>query len=318
MEGGYMDPIKPFEPISAEVIPIGEEWIFQVKWDGVRMLVYKIDDEVELVNRNLNNRTKQYPEFTDLGSYCSASSVILDGEIIAMQDGKPSFHEVMKRDRMNRSELIHLSIKERPVIYMIFDILYLDGKWVIDDELAERQRLLSSIITPTEDVQVVESFSNGEALYEAVKEQGLEGIVAKDLRKPYSLNGKDGRWQKVKFYKDLIAIVGGYVTKGSELQSLVLGLYDSSGGLQYIGRAGKGRYKLDEWKVIKEFMEKALQTENPFTSKVGNTKQYHWIQPIYTVKVSYLEWTESMTLRQPLLESFVDRNPQECLLELEI
>ena len=63
-----MDPIKPFEPISAEVIPIGEEWIFQVKWDGVRMLVYKIDDEVELVNRNLNNRTKQYREVTYLGS----------------------------------------------------------------------------------------------------------------------------------------------------------------------------------------------------------------------------------------------------------
>ena len=313
-----MDPIKPFEPISADIIPSGKEWIFQVKWDGVRMLVYKVDGEVKLVNRNLNNRTKQYPELTDLSNYCSASSVILDGEIIAMNEGKPSFHEVMKRDRMNRSELIHLAIEERPVIYMIFDILYLDGKWVIDEELAERQKLLSSIITPTEFVQIVENFSDGVALYEAIQTQGLEGMVAKDLRKPYSLNGKDGRWQKVKFYQDLIAVVGGLLIKGSELQSLALGLYDSSGQLHYIGRVGKGRYKHEEWKIIKQFLEKVSQSENPFETKMSNNRKFQWVQPIYTVKVTYLEWTESMTLRQPLLESFVERDPKKCLMEYEI
>lgn len=313
-----MDPVKPFEPISAEVIPSGEEWIFQVKWDGVRMLAYKLDDEVELVNRNLNNRTKQYPELTDLDTYCSASSVILDGEIIALHNGKPSFHEVMKRDRMNRSPFIMDAIKERPIIYMIFDILYLDGKWVIEEELEERQRLLSSIIKPTDYVQVVENFRDGEALYKAVMEQNLEGIVAKDLHKPYALNGKDGRWRKVKFYKDLIAVVGGYLLKGSELQSLALGLYDSSGKLHYIGRAGKGCYTLEGWKVIQQFMEKASQSQNPFSTKMGQAKQYQWVQPIYTVKVSYLEWTESMTLRQPLLESFVEHDPKKCLMELDI
>ena len=312
-----MDPVKPFEPISAKVIPTGEEWIFQVKWDGVRMLVYKIDDEVEPVIRNLNNRTKQYPELTDLQSYCSASSVILDGEIIAMQNGKPSFHEVMKRDRLSRLSLITQAIKEKPIIYMVFDILYLNGEWIVEKELAERQKLLSSVITPTDSVQIVESFSDGDALYKAVKMQELEGIVAKDLHKPYSLNGKDGRWQKLKFYKDLIAVVGGYLKKGSELQSLALGLCDSSGNLHYIGRVGKGRYKVEEWKVIKQFMENATQDEKPFITKMGATSHYQWIQPIYTVKVLYLEWTESMTLRQPLLESFVEQNPVDCLLELE-
>ena len=312
-----MEPVKPFEPISAKVIPSGGEWIFQVKWDGVRMLVYKTDDEVELVNRNLNNRTKQYPELADVKTYCSAASVILDGEIIAMQNGKPSFHEVMKRDRMSRLPLILDAITEKPIIYMIFDILYLNGEWVIDKELSERQKLLSSVIIPTDFVQIVESFSDGEGLYKAVKMQELEGIVAKDLHKPYTLNGKDGRWQKLKFYKDLIAVVGGYLKKGSELQSLALGLYDSSGNLHYIGQVGKGRYKVEEWKVIKKYMENVTQDKKPFITKLGATKQYQWIEPIYTVKVLYLEWTNSMTLRQPLLESFVEQDPMSCLLEYE-
>ena len=313
-----MDPIKPFEPISTDVLPSGEEWIFQVKWDGVRMLLYKLGDKVELVNRNLNNRTKQYPELTDLSTYCSAASVILDGEIIAMHDGKPSFHEVMKRDRMKRTPLIQLAVRDRPIIFMIFDILYLDGKWVIEEQLAERQKLLSSIITPTEFVQIVANFSDGEALYEAIQSQGLEGVVAKDLRKSYSLNGKDGRWQKLKNYKDLIAVVGGFLLKGSELQSLALGLYDMSGKLCYIGRVGKGRYTYEEWKVIKQFMEKAIQSEAPFDTKIDNHRMYQWVQPIYTVKVTFLEWTESMTLRQPLLESFVEHDPQKCRMEFEI
>ena len=312
-----MDPIKPFEPIWTDVLPSGKEWVYQVKWDGVRMLLYKLDDKVELVNRNLNNRTKQYPELLDLSTYCSAASVILDGEIIAMQDGKPSFHEVMKRDRMKRSQLIQLAVKDRPIIFMIFDILYLDGKWVIEEQLVERQKLLSTIIKSTDSVQIVENFTDGEALFGAVQSKGLEGVVAKDLRKPYSLNGKDGRWQKLKCYKDLIAVVGGFLVKGSELQSLALGLYDKSGNLCYIGRVGKGRYKYEEWKVIKQFLEKALQSETPFAKKVGNNKTYQWIQPIYTVKVTYLEWTESMTLRQPLLEAFVEHDPQKCRMEFE-
>ena len=313
-----MDPIKPFEPISTDVLPSGEEWIFQVKWDGVRMLLYKQENKVELVNRNLNNRTMQYPELTDLNTYCSAESVILDGEIIAMQDGKPSFHEVMKRDRMRRSQLIELAINDRPIIFMIFDILYLDGKWVIEEQLSERQKLLSSIIKPVEFVQIVENFTDGEALFKAIQLQGLEGVVAKDLHKSYSLNGKDGRWQKKKSYKDLMAVVGGFLMRGSELKSLALGLYDASGKFSYIGRVGKGRYKYDEWKVIKQFLEKAIQSETPFNTKIENYKTYQWVQPIYTVKVTFLEWTETMTLRQPLLESFVEYDPQKCRMEFEI
>ena len=91
-----LKPVAPFEPIRSETIPQGENWVAQVKWDGVRMLTYRDGRETRLINRKGNDRTAQYPEFIDVPSYCRASSVILDGEMIALSGGKPSFHEIMR------------------------------------------------------------------------------------------------------------------------------------------------------------------------------------------------------------------------------
>src|SRR5262245_27203730 len=91
-------PVVPFEPVSTDAMPFGNQWVAQIKRDGVRVLTYFDGKEVRLINRKLNDRTLQYPEISNIRSYSSANSVILDGEVISLKDGKPSFHEIMRRD----------------------------------------------------------------------------------------------------------------------------------------------------------------------------------------------------------------------------
>ncbi len=203
-----MEPLIPFEPITADSIPVEGDWVFQVKWDGVRILVYKAGSETEVINRHLNNRTLQYPELMDTASYANADSFVLDGEVIALVDGKPSFHQVMKRDRLRGEAVIEHMKDEIPIIYMVFDCLYVNGESMMDKPLYKRQELLRTIISETEHVRITENFAEGEGLFQAVKEQGLEGIICKDLEAGYLPGGKDDRWQKIKIYQDYIWLRG--------------------------------------------------------------------------------------------------------------
>ena len=310
-----MDPLIPFEPISAAHIPVEGDWTFQVKWDGVRILVYKSGAEIEVINRHLNNRTLQYPELARTKSYSKADSFILDGEVIALVNGKPSFHEVMKRDRLRGKAVIELMKDEVPIIYMVFDCLYMNGLSLMDKPLHERQRMLRSIITETEHIRITENFDEGEGLLRAVKEQGLEGIVCKDLHSGYLPGGKDSRWQKIKNYLDVIAVVCGFIKQGTRIRSLLLGLYGKDNKLYYIGKAGRGRYSDKEWQTIQAYLEQAEQPNSPYGHPLKEARDCRWLSPIYTVKIQFLEWTASKTLRQPVLDSFVERKPLECRFE---
>src|SRR3954462_10905636 len=115
------------EPVSSDTIPKGDDWIAQVKWDGVRVLTYADNQTVRLYNRKRNERTLHYPEITNIDHYCSSRSVILDGEVIALgENGKPAFHEVMKRDGLRNLERLKMVGDSVPIIYMIFDVIYLN------------------------------------------------------------------------------------------------------------------------------------------------------------------------------------------------
>ena len=127
-----MQLIEAMEPMPSETVPQGENWVAQVKWDGVRILTYFDGTHVELYNRKRWPRTLHYPELNLIRSYCSADSVILDGEVIALgADGKPDFHQVMKRDGLRRMERVKQVAKSVPIHYMVFDILYLNGEWIL-------------------------------------------------------------------------------------------------------------------------------------------------------------------------------------------
>lgn len=311
-----INPFIPFEPIRTDQIPEGDQWVAQVKWDGVRILTYYDGKNIRLFNRKLNERSFQYPELSNVNSYCTARSVILDGEVIALgDDGKPSFHKVMRRDGIRRLERVNEVKKHIPIFYMIFDVIYCNNEWKNNFTLKDRLDLLQHVILPNEHIQVVPTHSNGRTLFEAIKQQDMEGIVVKDLNSQYLINGKDNRWQKVKNYKDIIAVVGGVTLRYGVVNAFLLGLYDKKGQLWYIGHVGTGKLKRSEWKDLTERISSMIIKDRPFFNKPERLKDAIWINPQITVKVQFMEWTMGHTLRQPSIQAFVNVPPEECVLQ---
>lgn len=308
-----LDPVFPFEPISADKPPQGEQWIAQIKWDGVRMLTYFDGRETRLINRKLNDRTLQYPDFADPRRYCSARSVILDGEMIALgSDGTPSFHEIMRRDGVRRAENVAKAVRQVAVTYMIFDVLYADGGWVTSKPLAERQELLQRIVDPQPNVQLVPNVADASGLFEVMKRHRMEGIVCKDLTSTYAIDGKDRRWQKCKVYRDLYAVIGGVTHRAGLVNALILGLYAPDGRLYYIGHAGTGKVSNAEWRQLTEEIRPDIINAKPFANDPERMKEATWLEPKRVVRVQYAEMTPYGTMRQPSIQAFVEMPPADC------
>lgn len=307
-----LKPIIPFEPIVAEELPKNEDWIAQIKWDGVRILSYFDGTQVNLVNRKLNNRTLQYPEFLAHERFCKASSFILDGEMIAFNDKTPSFHEVMKRDSLRSKKTIEIGMTQTKVTYMIFDVLFCNGEWVIDKTLQDRQKILESIIIPQNDVQIVQNFTDSEALYKLMEQYQMEGIIYKNLKSTYLINGKDRRWQKKKVYHDLFAVVGGFTLRGNIVNSLLLGLLDQNNHLFYIGHAGTGKLTNQDWREITQKLKVLIIESKLFINTPERSKDASWVVPKIAVKVQFLEWTTGGTMRQPSIQAIVDVPLNQC------
>jgi bifunctional non-homologous end joining protein LigD len=298
------NPVTPFEPITTDRIPRGSNWVAQIKWDGVRMLFYYDGKETRLINRRLNDRTQQYPEFLTPSEYCSASSFILDGEMIAFDENKPSFHEVMKRDSLRKKQSIEQAVTRLPVTYMVFDILFLDGDWVISKTLAERQDILNSIIKPSPKVQTVKNFADPGNLFDLMKTHDMEGIICKNLESGYLIAGKDNRWQKRKIHFDLYAAVGGVTYNDKVINSLLLGVY-SDESLLYIGHSGMGKLTNLQWRELTEIMAPLVIPNPPFVNRPERHKDAVWVHPQIVVKVQFMEWSPGKTMRHASIQSIM-------------
>ncbi|WP_374930821.1 ATP-dependent DNA ligase [Neobacillus driksii] len=311
-----LEPIFAMEPVSSDIIPTGEEWIAQVKWDGVRILTYSDTQEVRLYNRKKNERTIHFPEIIPLHEYCSSNSVILDGEVIALgEDGRPSFQQVMRRDGLRNLERIKMAAESVPIIYMIFDVIYLNGEWIDNKPFQVRNELLADIITPNDHIQLVPSISEAEALLHAIKEQGMEGIVMKRLSSHYSIGKKRDDWLKVKNYRDIIAVIGGFTLGHDTINSILLGLYDNIGNLHYVGHTGTGKMTVVDWKELTKELRELVTDEHPFHKTPQRHAHATWVTPVKTVKIKFAEWTEGGAMRQPSIEGFIEVPPKECLLD---
>lgn len=307
-----LKPVFPFEPISTETIPTASSWVAQIKWDGVRMLTYFDGSDVRLVNRRCNDRTKQYPELLEIKTYCSASSVILDGEIIAFDQKKPAFHEIMKRESLRKSQSIDRAVTQTPITYMIFDILMYNDKWIVDKSLSERQKILHEVINPLPQFQLTQNIADGNKLFDVMKEHGMEGVVCKDLNSTYAIGGKDSRWVKKKIFRDLFAVIGGVTTRVGVVNAILLGLYDKEGRFIYIGHAGTGKLSREDWRQLTKIVEPITTPQKPFINEPERSKEAIWTQPKLTAKIQFLEWTPHGTMRHPSIQAFVQMDLADC------
>lgn len=300
-------PHTPFYPMEPEILrqPFDDpDFGFQIKWDGTRILAH-VSGEVKLFNKKKKPRTPQYPEITEyLFDAFKGRSLILDGEIIALADGKPSFQQLMRRDWATDTATIKFLMPRIPVTYVVFDILYLDGKDLTGLPFEERDRLLKSLIKSSDPVVSTDTFlAAGTTLFDVVKQRGLEGIVAKMLDSPYEIGKKSGKWLKIKNRRLIDTVIGGYLAEGCEVRSLLLGIFQD-GDLIYTGRAGSG-LKASENRPLYDLLSGSRQAACPFNAPppLGPREKPLWVRPRVRVRVEYLDFTDEGYLRHPVIKS---------------
>lgn len=213
------------EPIITKELYENPNYIYEVKWDGLRLITFIENNNVSLINKHQNLRTKQYPDLLNISKQCRAKSIVLDGELIVIKNDKPDFPSIMKRDLTQNREHIDYLQKTLPVQYMLFDILYIDGQELQNKDLATRRNLLEKKVIYTDNVFLSETFENAQTLFKAVVKKELEGIVAKDLNSPYIAGKKHKYWYKLKNNRYQACVIGGYILKGNKLSSLLIGAY---------------------------------------------------------------------------------------------
>src|SRR5659263_158391 len=299
--------LLPFKPMELKILqePFdSDDFLFQIKWDGVRCVASNFDGNVRLFNRNANERTAQYPEIIeDLESFLP-DNTMLDGEIVALgENGKPNFYKLLKRDSAKSKSKIATLALSLSSYYMVFDIMYLKGEKLTDLPLTTRLDALVRLIPPLSNIHVVDSiYGKGCMLFDIAREQELEGIVAKKLDSKYIAGEKTNYWYKIKSYRHLDSFVGGF----TELNgiSLLIGLPDEN-GLLWIGNAGTG-LKQSEWRNLQEHLHNTSTDVCPFINFIGRPHQVIWVEPKVKLRVRYLEQNDDFKLRHPVIEEIID------------
>jgi bifunctional non-homologous end joining protein LigD len=301
-----------------------KEWLYEIKFDGYRAVTFIEDGEASLVSRNQNEMTSSYPELRHLASLVSAKLAILDGEIVALDEqGHPSFSLMQQRAGIRSGTIRARPNSQIPVTYYVFDLLYLDGYDLMKVNLEERKRVLRAVIRESDILRYSEHFVGaGEKLYEAAKQQGLEGIVAKQRNGCYEQK-RSREWLKMKITRRQECVIGGYTDPrgGREhFGSLILGLYDDKERLIHVGHVGSGFSGAthgDMWQRLKK-----LQTKrSPFYGKVEATRTPHWVKPELVAEIKFTEWTHegqsgAVKMRAPVYEGLrFDKPPRDCVFE---
>lgn len=297
-----MELILPMEPIMREQVFDSEDFIYQLKWDGVRMLAYSGKNQVELINKRLNNRTAQYPELQALSSLLQGRQVVLDGEIVAFKDSQVSFPTVMRRDNARSERSITMLTKEVPVNYIVFDLLWDKNKDLRNLPLMERNKRLQEVLKPQDGIHIIEDFPSGNTLFTAVQGANLEGIVAKRKTSTYLAGKKHRDWFKIKYRRRQTCIIGGYTLRNNIANSLLLGMYQGD-SLHYVGRAGSGLSE-SQWRELHSMLSSLQSDKAPFVSlppKVAG--ESYFVKPDLVVDVEFAEWTENMHLRSPVIKN---------------
>ncbi|MEY2414577.1 MAG: bifunctional non-ous end joining protein LigD [Acidobacteriaceae bacterium] len=312
--------VQPMLALSTETPFDGDDWLFEIKWDGYRAVSFIENGNVRLVSRNHNDLSTQYHELQILPKHVKAETAVLDGEVVALDDhGRSSFSLMQQRTGIRSYGRRTGSRPDIPVVYYLFDVIYLDGYDLRRVSLDERKQILSEIVQTGDLVRYSDHYPvNGIALFNAAKQKGLEGIVAK-RRNSYYEERRSREWLKIKITQTVDCVIGGYTDPEGSRQyfgSIVLGLYDKKGQLIHVGQAGTGfnAAKLKEiWQVMNELETKV----SPFTGPV-DARNVHWIKPKRVAEIKFSEWTHEtneggVKLRAPVFMGLrEDKDPIEC------
>lgn len=299
--------------------------IFEIKFDGIRGIGYIDTKEgsIRLLNRRFIWFEYRYPELKEILNQINAERVILDGEVVVFEKGLPNFNLLQEREQVEDKYRIEMLSKLYSATYVVFDILYLDGKNLTKIPLIERKKILEKVVSPSKRIMISEFFEEkGIEIFKSVKELGLEGIMAKHKFSKYYIGKRSKAWLKIKNLKTIDAIICGY-TKGkgkreNSFGALLLGVYDN-GKLRYIGRVGTGEWSEEFLVEFRKKLDEIKIDYNPFdifNERKEIVEIANFVKPIYVAEIEFLELTKDKKLRAPSFKRLRnDKDPKDCKLE---
>ena len=309
--------ITPMKAALAKTPPRGDEWLFEVKWDGVRAICFVEHESIRLVSRTGHSCEKQYPELSVIPHYLAASQAILDGEIAALDEkGVAHFELIQPRIAQSDPNAVSHMARSRPVVYFSFDLLYLNGYDLRQVALVERKQLLESILTPTAVLRYSEHFPGaGDAMLQAAQETGVEGLMAKRASSRYE-SRRSSDWIKLKIVERQEFIVCGFTAgERDHFGALVLGLYDN-GKLTWAGNVGTG-FDQKTLAMLRQKLDPLTAPASPFPDAPKVGKDVTWVKPELVAEVKFANWTNEGRLRAPVyLGLRPDVNPADCVREV--
>jgi len=297
------DEIEPMLSGSAVKPPVGDNYIHEIKWDGIRALIAVEDGQVRIRTRNQNDVTKQFPELTVADKSFRATCGLFDAEIVCLdKSGKADFKKVIHRLMSTGETTIQKNVKSSPVHCYIFDCLYMDGRSLIHEPLVKRREWLKDAIKSDTPYRISEAVDDGEGLFEAAREYELEGIISKDKSGKYLPGKRSDLWLKVKVRNTRECVILGYNPGKGERSVTFGGLHiaEREGDtFLYRGKVGTG---FDEATIKEIFRQiKALkEIKKPIADKVMDEKISKWIEPKLIAEISYAMITKDHQFREPV------------------
>ncbi|HET7591085.1 MAG TPA: DNA ligase D [Solirubrobacterales bacterium] len=327
-------PARERDPFPENVVPMlaklstppreDGSWAVEVKWDGVRAIAYCQPGRVELQTRNLNDVSAQYPEVKRITRALGSHDAVLDGEIVAFgENGRPSFERLQQRIHLTDDNVVRRRMKTHPVVYVVFDLLYLDGEDLMGEPYARRRELLEELELTGESWQTPgRSVGHARELLAASKEQGLEGVMLKRLDSIYAPGKRTGAWLKVKNVSRQELVIGGWTPgegrRKEHLGALLVGYFDREGGrqvLRYAGKVGTG-FTAAELAALAARLAPLGRTTSPFAPAPKPPKGAQFVEPRLVAEIEYREMTAEGMLRHAAYKGLrEDKAASEVVLE---
>lgn len=282
------------------------DYIYEIKFDGIRCIAYLDENETDIRNKRNKLMIPIVPELSNLHKQAK-SKCIIDGELVVLKDGMPDFFEIQRRALMSDPFKIKLSGSKYPASFVAYDILYYKDKQILDYPLMERKALLEKTVIENNSIAISRYIeNNGIQLYNLTKERNLEGIVAKKKQSLYWLDKRTKDWIKCKVMASIDCVICGYIRKENNMASIIIGQYDQE-HLVYRGHVtmGVGLRYLNKYKY--EVLEYP-----PFEKVPPGNEDAVWLKPTLVCIVEYMP-NEKNTLRQPVFKGIRDdKLPKEC------
>ena len=306
--------MRPMLAVTGVMPGDKENWALEMKWDGVRALAYIERGRVRLMSRTERDITVAYPELARLGTATTRKQLLLDGEIVVFgEEGWPEFEALQPRMHVSSASQAALLAGQNPVTYLVFDLLQLDGRPLLDVPYADRRALLDELALAGPYWQTPPSFSGEDfgAVQAVSVQQGLEGVVAKRLTAKYVPGVRTDNWRKIKNVRTQEAVVAGYKPgKGNrtgQVGSLLIGVHDSSGALIYAGHVGTG-FNDETLRMLGGKLRPLRRPGSPFDGPVPPeyARPAVWVEPQLVIRVGYDRWTKAGRMRAPVYQGLRD------------